>query len=57
MFQIAGAVYESLRTTGQKPTVCAPLPPHSIAKLRRAGVQMLGCCQETGFKSATAVTP
>ena len=46
-----------LRITGQKPTASAPSPPRLIAKLHRAGVQMLGCCQETGFKSATAVIP
>jgi hypothetical protein len=45
------------RTAGQKPTVSLPPPSRQIAKLREAGVQMASCCQETGFKSATAVIP
>jgi len=28
-----------------------------IAKSGERGVQMVSCCQETGFKSATAVIP
>lgn len=43
--------------TGQKPTVNASLTPRLIAKPDGAGVQMVSYCQETGFKSATAVTP
>jgi hypothetical protein len=42
--------------TGQKPTVSVSPAPCLIAKPGEPGVQMVGCCQETGFKSATAVT-
>jgi hypothetical protein len=42
---------------GQKPTVAMLYPPRLIAKPREPSVQMAGGCQETGFKSATAVTP
>jgi len=31
--------------------------PRLIAKPRGPGVQMVSCCQDTGFKSATAVIP
>jgi hypothetical protein len=41
---------------GQKPTEKTPSPPHLIAKPVEPGVQMTGCCLETGFKCATAVT-
>jgi len=34
-----------------------PSPPRLIAMPDEPGVQMTGCFQETGFKSATAVTP
>jgi len=43
--------------TGQKPTAAMPSAPRLIAKPRDPSVQMTGCCQETGFKSATAVIP
>lgn len=43
--------------TGQKPTASMSPAPSLIAKPGEPSVQMVSCCQETGFKSATAVTP
>ncbi|ANI58673.1 hypothetical protein PGR6_11000 [Pseudomonas sp. GR 6-02] len=43
--------------TDQKPTANLSPAPCLIAKPGEPSVQMLSCCQETGFKSATAVTP
>ncbi|CAH0290161.1 hypothetical protein SRABI123_04198 [Pseudomonas sp. Bi123] len=43
--------------TGQKPTASMSPAPRLIAKPGEPSVQMVSCCQDTGFKSATAVTP